>query len=43
MINETNKVNMDVFNAADLRRLLAQSGKDISSILKGFSCNESTP
>lgn len=29
---------MDVFNAADLRRLLTQSGKDISSGLKEFSC-----
>ena len=27
MIKETSKVKTDVFNAADLRRLLAQSGK----------------
>jgi len=37
MIKETSKVNMDVFNAADLRCLLAQSGKDSSNILKEFS------
>lgn len=36
MTKETNKVNMDVFNAADLRRLLPQSGKD-TLVLKEFS------
>jgi hypothetical protein len=38
MINETIKVNIDVFNAADLKCIFAHSGKDTSNILREFSC-----